>query len=240
LNSTKLRSRQKERLAQRNAIEVFRPNEGLPVRELVLHCPPPNEIDRDRAMELAQQGREKAFVINLEDDEFSQQDATKRNAEATIKLGHLSNHKLSSHLDLSMNSLGHPSSDTILPIHQNHGTGNKNLLSYNNQLPVLGLCAPNANQLDLLHKSSSRSKGQQSKPVPGPEFPFSLPPCSETSIEMDIKHQETTSDKPKLLDASAEILQPRLKNNFADGWHSFSPVLSLSLSLCSSTLLTSK
>ncbi|KAI5601740.1 hypothetical protein BDE02_01G111900 [Populus trichocarpa] len=220
---TKLRSRQKERLAQRNAIEVFRPNEGLPVRELVLHCPPTNEIDRDRAMEFAQQGREKAFVINLEDDEFSQQDATKRNADATIKLGHLSNHKLSSHLDLSMNSLGHPSSDTILPIPQNHGRGNKNLLSSNNQLPVLGLCAPNANQLDLLHKSSSRSKGQQSKPVPGPEFPFSLPPCSETSIEMDIKHQEPTSDKPKLLDASAEILQPRLKNNFADGWHSFSP-----------------
>ena len=177
-------------------------------------------------MEFAQQGREKSFVINLEDDEFSQQDATKRNANTAIKSCHLSNHKLSSHLDLTMNSLGHPS-DTILPGHQNHGTGNKNLISPINQLPVLGLCAPNANQLDLLHKSASRSKGQQSKPVPGPEFPFSLPPCSETSIEMDIKHQETTSDKLKLLDASAENLQPRLKNNFSDGWHLFSQVFYL-------------
>ncbi|KAJ6393894.1 hypothetical protein OIU77_023184 [Salix suchowensis] len=217
----KLRARQKERLAQQNAIEVFHRNGGLLVRELVLHCPPTNEIDGDQAMEFAQQGREKSFVINLEDDEFSQQDVTKRNANTAIKLGGLSNHKLSSDLDLTMNSLGHPS-DTILPSHQNHGTGNKNLISPINQLPVLGLCAPNANQLDLLHKSSSRSKGHQSKPVPGPEFPFSLPPCSETSIETDIKHQETTSDKPKLLDASAENLHPRLKNNFSDGWHLFS------------------
>ncbi|KAJ6714653.1 CHROMODOMAIN-HELICASE-DNA-BINDING PROTEIN 3-RELATED-RELATED [Salix viminalis] len=217
----KLRARQKERLAQQNAIEVFHRNEGLLVRELVLHCPPTNKIDGDQAMEFAQQGREKSFVINLEDDEFSQQDATKRNTNTAIKLGGLSNHKLSSDLDLTMNSLGHPS-DTILPSHQNHGTGNKNLISPINQLPVLGLCAPNANQMDLLHKSSSRSKGQQSKPVPRPEFPFSLPPCSETSIETDIKHQETKSDKPKLLDAAAENLHPRLKNNFSDGWHLFS------------------
>eukprot|EP00258_Populus_trichocarpa_P037441 XP_024453460.1 protein CHROMATIN REMODELING 4 isoform X2 [Populus trichocarpa] len=220
----KLRARQKERLAQRNSIEVFHPNEGPPIPELVPHCLPANNTDGNQAVEFAQQGREKkSFVIDLEDYEFTQPDATRSNADATIKSGHLSNHKLRGHLDLSINSLGHPS-DTKLPAHQNQGTGNANLLLSNNLLPVLGLCAPNANQLDLLHKNSSRSKGRQSKPVTGPEFPFSLPPCSGTSIETDVKHQETTSDKPKLLDASAEVLQQRLKNNLSDGWHPFSPV----------------
>ncbi|CAK7355848.1 unnamed protein product [Dovyalis caffra] len=219
----KLRARQKERLARRNAIEVFRLNEGLPVPELVPQVPPTNKTDVDQAVEFAQQGGVKSFVIDLEDDEFSQPDATKSNADATIKLGHLSSHKLSGHLDLSMNSLGHPSFDTILPTHQNKGTGNTNLLSSNNVLPVLGLCAPNANQLDLLQKNSSRLKSRQNKPVPGPEFPFSLAPCSGTSIETDIKHQETTSDKPKLLDAAAEVSQQQLKNNLSDGWHQFSP-----------------
>uniref|UniRef100_A0A6N2JZ03 Protein CHROMATIN REMODELING 4 n=1 Tax=Salix viminalis TaxID=40686 RepID=A0A6N2JZ03_SALVM len=213
----KLRARQKERLAQRNLIE------RTPVPELVPQCPAANK-DGDLAVEFTQQGREKkSFVIDLEDYEFTQPDATKSNADATIKLGHLSNHKLSRHLDLSINSLGHPSSDTKLQTHQNQGAGDANFLPSNNLLPVLGLCASNANQLDLSHKNSSRSKGRQSKAVPGPDFPFSLPPCSGTSIEMDVKHQETASDKPKLLDASTEVLQQRLKNNLSDGWHLFRP-----------------
>jgi chromodomain-helicase-DNA-binding protein 4 len=240
LSSAKLRARQKERLAQRNSIEVFHPNEGPPIPELVPHCLPANNTDGNQAVEFAQQGREKkSFVIDLEDYEFTQPDATRSNADATIKSGHLSNHKLRGHLDLSINSLGHPS-DTKLPAHQNQGTGNANLLLSNNLLPVLGLCAPNANQLDLLHKNSSRSKVRQSKPVTGPEFPFSLPPCSGTSIETAVKHQETTSDKPKLLDASAEVLQQRLKNNLSDGWHPFSPVFFVCLSHTLLTLLISK
>ncbi|KAJ6712263.1 CHROMODOMAIN-HELICASE-DNA-BINDING PROTEIN 3-RELATED-RELATED [Salix purpurea] len=153
----KLRARQKERLAQQNAIEVFHRNEGLLVRELVLHCPPTNEIDGDQAMEFAQQGREKSFVINLEDDEFSHQDATKRNANTAIKLGGLSNHKLSI-------------------------TCSGTLCS---QCKSIGFVAQKARQDQRANK-------------------------------------ETTSDKPKLLDASAENLHPRLKNNFSDGWHLFS------------------
>ena len=229
--SAKLRARQKERLAQRNLIEVFHSNERTPVPELVPQCPAANNKDGDLAVEFTQQGREKkSFVIDLEDYEFTQPDATKSNADATIKLCHLSNHKLSSHLDLSINSLGHPSSDKKLQTHQNQGAGDANFLPSNNLLPVLGLCAPNANQLDLSHKNSSRTKGRQSKAVPGPDFPFSLPPCSGTSIEMDVKHQETTSDKPKLLDASTEVLQQRLKNNLSDGWHLFRPVFFVRLS----------
>lgn len=224
-NSAKLRARQKERLAQRNAIEVCNPNEGLPVPESLLQCPPTNEEDGDQAMELLQQVREKSSVIDLEDSKFNQPlDALKSKADSTLRLGRLSKHKMSSNLDLTVNCHGHPSSDIIPPGHQNQGTGYTNSLP-SNLLPVLGLCAPNANQLEPSHRNFSRSNGRQNKPGTGPEFPFSLPPCSRTLVETDVNCQEIMLDKPKLQDASSEVLQ-RLKSSLSDGWLPFIPVLS--------------
>ncbi|KAJ9168494.1 hypothetical protein P3X46_020009 [Hevea brasiliensis] len=209
----RLRARQKERLAQRNAIEEYCLNEGLSVPDSLPkpHHPPTNERDKDRAMDLVQQVGEKSSVFDLEDNKFPQSlDTPKSKADSTLRLGRISKHKMSSHLDHSVNSHGHPSPDINLASQQNQGTGHANY----NLLPVLGLCAPNANQLDSSHRNSSRSSSRQNKPATGPEFPFSLH-SSRTSIETDLKWKE--------INASAEVLQKHLKSSLSDGWLPFSP-----------------
>ncbi|KAF2286829.1 hypothetical protein GH714_031186 [Hevea brasiliensis] len=208
----RLRARQKRRLAQRNAIEECRLNEGLPVPDSLTQplCPLTNERDKDRTMELVQQVGEKSSVLDLEDNKFPQPfDTPKSKADSTLRLGRISKHRMSSHLDLSVNSLGHPSSGINLPIpsQQNWGSSHANY----NLLPVLGLCAPNANQLDSSHRNSSRSNNRQSNLATGPEFPFSLP-SSGTLIETDLKRQEITPDKSKYKDPSAEVMQEHLKS----------------------------
>ncbi|XP_037493790.1 protein CHROMATIN REMODELING 4 isoform X2 [Jatropha curcas] len=216
----KLRARQKQRLAQRNAFEEYCLNDGVPIPEShpQSHCPPANERDKDRAMELVQNVREKSSVIDLEDNKFPQPfDTSKTKADSTLRLGRIAKHKMSSHLDLSVNSLGHPSAEVVLPSHKNPGANPTNY----NLLPVLGLCAPNANQLESSHRNSSRSNNRLSKLATRPDFPFSLPPSSGASLETDVKCQEISPDKLKFQDAPAEILQQHHKNSLSDGWLPF-------------------
>eukprot|EP00257_Ricinus_communis_P018738 XP_015577536.1 protein CHROMATIN REMODELING 4 [Ricinus communis] len=209
----KLRARQKDRLAQRSAIEESRPNEGLLVPEFFqLHNLSTNERDKDQAMELVQQVREKSSVNEVEDNPL---DTPKSKADSTLRLGRVSKLKISSHLDLSVNSIDHPSSD-IIPDQQNQGAGHINY----NLLPVLGLCAPNANQLESSHRNSSRSANRQSKLALGPEFPFSLPP-SGNLVETDVRRQDITPLKPRLQNASTELLQQHLKSSLSDDWLPF-------------------
>ena len=228
LYSAKLRARQKERLAQRNAIERSCNVEEPSVTEPLLPFPPINAKDREQVTRLAQPVREKAPAIDLEDGKIGQPlDAMKGKADSNVRLGRQSRHK--SHLDLSARALGHPSPDIFLPSHHYQGTSYTNLVA-NNLLPVLGLCAPNATQLESSHKNFSRSNGRQTRHGVGPEFPFCLAPCSGTSMEMDIKGHENASDKLRLLDASTDLPQLQRKNNNPDNCSPFGPVCSLSLS----------
>ncbi|XVF00483.1 hypothetical protein REPUB_Repub04eG0004900 [Reevesia pubescens] len=216
---TKLRARQKERLARRNAIEELRMSEGFPALESVAQCPSMNDRDGDHINQSVQQpDKEKCLVIVLEDSKLAQpSDEPKSKADSILRLGKPSKQKISGQLDLSLNPLHQSSPDVILPSNNHQGT------SYtNNLLPVLGLCAPNANQLDSYHRNFSRSNGRQSRPGTGPEFPFSLAPTTGPSTEKEAKGQESTLDKFKLQDTSPEVLQ-RLKNGNQDGWLPFSP-----------------
>ncbi|RVX02776.1 Protein chromatin remodeling 4 [Vitis vinifera] len=217
----KLRARQKERLAQRNAIERSCNVEEPSVTEPLLPFPPINAKDREQVTRLAQPVREKAPAIDLEDGKIGQPlDAMKGKADSNVRLGRQSRHK--SHLDLSARALGHPSPDIFLPSHHYQGTSYTNLVA-NNLLPVLGLCAPNATQLESSHKNFSRSNGRQTRHGVGPEFPFCLAPCSGTSMEMDIKGHENASDKLRLLDASTDLPQLQRKNNNPDNCSPFGP-----------------
>lgn len=218
----KLRARQKERLAQRNAIERSCNVEEPSVTEPLLPFPPINAKDREQVTRLAQPVREKAPAIDLEDGKIGQPlDAMKGKADSNVRLGRQSRHK--SHLDLSARALGHPSPDIFLPSHHYQGTSYPNLVANNNLLPVLGLCAPNATQLESSHKNFSRSNGRQTRHGVGPEFPFCLAPCSGTSMEMDIKGHENASDKLRLLDASTDLPQLQQKNNNPDNCSPFGP-----------------
>ncbi|OMO92368.1 SNF2-related protein [Corchorus olitorius] len=220
---TKLRARQKERLARRNTVEEFRPSEGYAGLESVHQGPSTNDRDGDRVNHSVKQSdKEKCAVIDLEDIKLAQSsDEPKSKADSILRLGRLSKHK-SGQLDLSVNPRHQSSPDTILPNNNHQGTSISNSLPTNNLLPVLGLCAPNANQLDSYHKSFSRSNGRQSRPGSGPEFPFSLGPSTGHSTEKEAKSQEPTLDKFKFQDASLEVLQQRLKNSSQDSWLPFS------------------
>ncbi|XP_062012290.1 protein CHROMATIN REMODELING 4 isoform X1 [Rosa rugosa] len=205
----KLRARQKERLAQRNEIEEPCPSEGLPV-ESHPQCPMNTAEDVDQAAGLVQFLSEKSSVIDLEDNKL---DASKAKTDSPLRLGKLSKHK-SSRLDLSVNPLDYASPDILFPRHQHQGTNMTHSMPPNNLLPVLGLCAPNASQIES-SKKNSRSNGRRRGA--GPEFPFSLAPHSGTLPET-----EANGDEAKLSDASAEASQ-RLKSSIPNGGLPFRP-----------------
>ena len=222
LHSAKLRARQKERLAQRSAIERSCIVEKPSVTEQLLPFFP-----RDQVTKLVQLVREKAPVIDLEDGKIGQQlDAMKSNADSYVRPGRQSKHR--SYLDISGRALGHPSPDVFLPSHHYQGTSYTNLVPNSNLLPVLGLCAPNATRLESSHKNFSRSNGRQARLGVGPEFPFHLAPSSGTSMELDIKGHENASDKLRLPDASTDLPQLQHMNSNPDSCSPFGPVCSLS------------
>ncbi|XP_038691131.1 protein CHROMATIN REMODELING 4-like isoform X2 [Tripterygium wilfordii] len=197
---SKLRARQKERLARRNAIDK----------------------DGDPAAESGEQDREKASVIDMEHDKSKHPlDTLNIKDDSTFKLGKLSKSKMGNHLDLPVNSLGHVSPDVVLPSYHHQGRVYARSLAPNNLLPVLGLCAPNASQLESSHRNALRMNGRQSRPATGPEFPFSLAPCGRSSFEPDMNKHEATLDKLKLQDSSSEVLRRR-RSSITDSWHPLS------------------
>ncbi|XP_038995425.1 protein CHROMATIN REMODELING 4-like isoform X2 [Hibiscus syriacus] len=207
---TKLRARQKERLARRNTIEEAHLSEGFPGLESVAQFPSVNERDGDHVTKSDQQpDKERCLVIDLEDEKLGQSsDEPKRKDDSILRLGRFSKHKRSGQLDLSVNLLHQSSPEEILPNINHQGINYSNSLPTNNLLPVLGLCAPNASQLDSFHQSFSRSNGWKSRAQTGPEFPFSLAPTTGPSTEKEAKGQETTMDKFKLQNALPDSWLP--------------------------------
>ncbi|XP_059625437.1 protein CHROMATIN REMODELING 4 isoform X2 [Cornus florida] len=215
----KLRARQKERLAQRKAIEASGPIEEWSGPESLPQHPLSNDNDGDQVTRLVQAVEEKASMVDLEDYKVGQTlDSLKSKADSSLRLGKISKHKLSDQLDLHVKPLVHHSPDTFLPSHQLQGTSYPRSMSSSNLLPVLGLCAPNANQKESSHRNHSRSYSRQNRQRIGPEFPFHITPCPGSSNEMDVIGHETASDKLKLPDTSAEILQQRMKHSMPDNY----------------------
>lgn len=188
--SGKLRARQKERLSRRNAVEESAPTERLAL-ESAPQIPPGNGGDQ----------AEKPLIIDLEDKNF---DEPKRKDGSPLRLGRVV---------LSKGSpLDYPSADMFLPSHQHN---HMNTQFPNNLLPVLGLCAPNANQQpDSSHKkASSRSNGRQVRTGLGPDFPFSLPPHSATFTDTEV-NADRIANRIKFSD---NVSQQHLKSGIQDG-----------------------
>lgn len=200
----------------------------MPV-EQIPQCPSNNaEDDGEHASETVQYAMEKRLIIDLEDKKI---DALKRKAGSPLRIGRGSRNKISSHFDCPSNPHEHPYPDIFLPSHQLLGTNCTNSAFTNNLLPVLGLCAPNANQMESSHKKFSRSNGRQSRPGAGPEFPFSLAPQSGT-IETEV-NTESTTNRMKLSDASQDVSQQHFKSGITDGRFPLSLVVyPLSFNFC--------
>ncbi|KAI6704812.1 hypothetical protein NL676_007774 [Syzygium grande] len=184
----KLRARQKERLARRNQIEESQPSGGPSGPQGTIQFPP--DVQNEVAG-FVQTSKGIFSVIDLDNDKS---DGTK--AEHPSQ-------KTNVHSDLSISPLSRP--PDILPLHQHEGTVYPSSES-DKLLPVLGLCAPNANQVESSRRNSSRPNVRQSRPV-GLEFPFSLAPFSGNLMGTHLKGMESTLDKPKVPDGPGEVSQ---------------------------------
>ncbi|XP_022146554.1 protein CHROMATIN REMODELING 4 isoform X3 [Momordica charantia] len=208
---SRLRARQKERLAKRNALEESCSREGVTLHGSLPHpqCPLTNAADPDQAAGLLETNKERPPVFDLEDEKLVQSaDAPKSRIDSTLRLGRIPRHKVISQLDLAVGPLGYPSADNCVPSQHFQGTNHTNSVPMN-LLPVLGLCAPNANQLETSRKNLSRLNGKHSRTGPGPDFPFKLSPCSGTLTGSDIGGAEAVPDK-ELPASSAERMHGHL------------------------------
>nr|KYP50255.1 Chromodomain-helicase-DNA-binding protein 5 [Cajanus cajan] len=193
----KLRARQKVRIAWRKQIEESHPAEGLPVQE----GPP----------------------INLEDSKYTQlSEARNSNTELLSRIDKLSKHKMNSHFDASASNPGRSLPDIFLPSHPKGGLSMTNSMPTNNLLPVLGLCAPNANQIESSESNISKLNWRQNRHGSRQEFPFSLAPCSGRSLDTEVRGKEVAANA-KRTDASTENLQPSFKNSIPDNCLPFVP-----------------
>ncbi|KAA8537227.1 hypothetical protein F0562_029705 [Nyssa sinensis] len=182
--AAKLRARQKERLAQRNAIDASGRVEELSAPESFPQLRSSNVKDGVEVTALVQPVEEKASMIDLEDNRSGQTlEALKSKTDSISRQGKISKYKLSGHLDLSAK---HQSPDIFLPSHHLQGTSYTNSLPSNNLLPVLGLCAPNANQMESSQRNFSRSYSRQSRQGIRPEFPFHIAEVSQQWLKNSI------------------------------------------------------
>ncbi|XP_077253431.1 protein CHROMATIN REMODELING 4-like isoform X2 [Tasmannia lanceolata] len=232
----KLRARQKERLAQRHTTEGSPSIEHQLRPESQPHFPS-TPIREGEGLEFIRSigCRRDQAVINLQDNRITQPLNAPRNRRDSIsKPGRSSRHSYksfqSSYLDLSVRPPGTLTPNMFLPSHQFQSTSLRPSVPPNNLLPVLGLCAPTANQIDSTPRNFQsypnlpRSSCEQRRTATGvSEFPFRIAPGTEHSSDIDFKGREHLADTSTLTDASLEILHRRLKNTFQDSSFPFSP-----------------
>ncbi|XP_010529295.1 PREDICTED: protein CHROMATIN REMODELING 4-like isoform X2 [Tarenaya hassleriana] len=156
----------------------------------------------------AKQVQENPRVIDLENSEVAQRsDALGRKTDSTLRLSNPTKVKIGSHSDPT-------------PVHYDPGHPLDNL-------PVLGLCAPNFRQPESSRRIESRSSGRQKITVRGrTDFPFSLPLTTgrSLSVEREANEQEPTSGKLKPKDVEEGAPPQQLARNCSlDGWFPFRP-----------------
>lgn len=214
----KLRARQKERLAQRNAVKESHPAEALPGTESLMH-PPVIANDGDLGAGPKHSVPE-GTSTNIEDSKNIQlSEAQNSNADFLSRIDKLSKHKMSHHFDASDDT---PARSLPPNYHHKGVTNMKNSVPDNNLLPVLGLCAPNANQFESSEGNTSKLNWRQNRRGARQEFPFSLAPCTGTSMDAEARSKEKAANA-KLSDASAENLQQSFKNSIPDNFLPFVP-----------------
>ncbi|KAK4254663.1 hypothetical protein QN277_010013 [Acacia crassicarpa] len=202
----KLRARQKERLAWRNAVGGSHPAEGLPGIESLLQSSAKKSPD----LGAGPSNLVGDAPINLEENKSDMLlEAQKSHTDSISRMGRLSKHVMSSHMDASVNNLDHSS------LHYK-GLNTTNSMPTSNLLPVLGLCAPNANQVKSLESNFPKLNWRQNRRGARQEFPFSLAPSSgTTSLEAEIRSQEGAANA-RLPDSLVHIMQESFKNRIPE------------------------
>ncbi|MED6192317.1 hypothetical protein PIB30_009127 [Stylosanthes scabra] len=218
----KLRARQKERIARKKAA-ASRPPEEIPGVESLPQLPAKGGDLGAGAMHPVQEGPS----INLPDSKSNQlaeaQVQNSNNTDSISRIDRLSKHKMSNHFDGHVNNPSRTLPDIFVPNHHiKGGLSTSNSMPSNNLLPVLGLCAPNANQMESSESNVSKLNWRQSRQGLRQEFPFNLASCSGTSMDPEVRNQEMPPNT-KLPDAAAENVKQSFKNSIPDSNLPFVP-----------------
>ncbi|KAE9603296.1 putative DNA helicase chromatin regulator PHD family [Lupinus albus] len=216
----KLRARQKERLACRNAVGGSQPADGLPVTESLPHSEA-NVKGGDLGAGPTHPVQE-GPSINLVGSKHTQlSEARNSDTDLFSRTDGLSKQKTSSHI--SVNNPGCSLPDIFLPNHHyKWGMNSMNSMPSNNLSPVLGLCAPNAKQTEPSELSASKLNWRQNRHGARQEFPFSLAPCSGTSMDSEVRSQKAAANtKPS--EASTSNLELSSRNSMHDNSFPFAP-----------------
>ncbi|KAL1833871.1 hypothetical protein ACET3Z_003522 [Daucus carota] len=188
----KLRARQKERLSRSSAINASGPALGSSLIETSM-VPSSSAPERHQMTKLDHRKSEDFVAIDIEGNNRHQKlEAQKTQPGLVARLSKLPKNKMRSYEDFP-------------------GQAGENSLPNNNLLPVLGLCAPNASQMESSERNISKSYRKQNKQGSRTGFPFDIAPLRETSTETDGKPRDLASENFILPKASLEALQHGLK-----------------------------
>ncbi|KNA15017.1 hypothetical protein SOVF_102070 [Spinacia oleracea] len=205
----RLRARQKNRLAQRKALEELSFVGGPPKSELHSECPPYNLEEKEGASRSVKPYGEEATSFDLENTKSSELEVRNSCTGTSQKAGKLLKLKIDDYHNSSVKIHGNTSLNVVSG--QSMGAN----LS-NSAAAVLGLCAPNACQPESTYRNISRLRenrqGYQS------DFLSSKSACSGTFIKKDGMGLETATGKLKLPEASSEFTPHYLKNRFHDNY----------------------
>ncbi|CAI9782237.1 unnamed protein product [Fraxinus pennsylvanica] len=215
----KLRARQKERLTKRKATVSSTPINGLFRLESLPQLPPLRAKEGNQMTISTRPVEENATTTNLENKSHSQTVGSNSKTDSTMMLGKISEHKSTIDLELMSNRFPDisPSND--------HLKGTSSMNSMYNLLPVLGLCAPNApnaNQLEPLHRKFSRPNKRQYKQGLGLEFPLPAT-CSSMLNDMTAKGNEAVSGRFKFPDISSGSSLSQHKSDIPDNYLPLNP-----------------
>ncbi|KAK4368281.1 hypothetical protein RND71_012073 [Anisodus tanguticus] len=217
----KLRARQKERIARRNAIESSGPVEGQAGQESLCNVLPPQAHDVNPMNEPSQLREEKRVAMNLDNNRclILSSEAKKNMRDTALRLGKLKD-KLNDNIDLP--SSGHPLADIFQSSNHAQDMSYINSVANKHLLPVLGLCAPNAHQVEAPQRNFSKSNNRQHRQGLGLEFPtIAHPP--ELSTEMVAKGQESFRRRIRFPDLPLDPSQQPPKNSLPDSYLPFNP-----------------
>ncbi|KAJ0980823.1 hypothetical protein J5N97_009078 [Dioscorea zingiberensis] len=218
----KLRARQKERLARRHLIEVPCLTEG-PDSHMQSRIPTFKETE-SACPKKTLDDITPPPCINEQENIASRQIEDK---DRVSRQGKSSKHGLkrfqNPHLDLSVRPPGSLPPDVLLPSHQSKNTSHPTMVPPNNNLPVLGLCAPNATQAESasrkfqsflsLPSSSHHEHRQTSTGISD----FSIPPASVSGPS----NLNINDAQPIFPETPGEAMRPPLKHILSDSYIPF-------------------
>ncbi|MQL84939.1 hypothetical protein Taro_017456 [Colocasia esculenta] len=185
---------------------------------------------------------------NLEETKMNQPSEIRVDS---AKLDKFSKHRQrrlhSTHLDLSVRPPETLSPEMFLPPQECRSTRFANSLVSSDHLPVLGLCAPNASQLD---SKSRKFHSFLSLPVPNfeerrssvgrLEFPFPSDTVPGPSCVVDLNNRGSAKDEPMLPEWVPNAFDHHLKSNIRGNYFPFNPVCTFGESSFCFALLVEK